>query len=77
MNYIEELGKIKTSRLNEIIVAFNKQQPKETLELSEVELVFYENLEREAQEHFDKYGFYPVFEVGEIEYDDEVLEIYG
>jgi len=37
---------------------------------------FYENLMREANEHLEKYGSWPVFEMGEIEYDDPVLDIY-
>lgn len=41
----------------------------------EVEEKFYESLIEQAEEHYKKYGFYPTFEVDEIEYDDPCLDI--
>ena len=75
--YYREIGKIRTSRLNEIINAVNCKVKKLYIGLkNEVEERFYENLIEEANEHLEKYGSWPVFEMDEIEYDDPVLDIY-
>ena len=75
--YYIELGKIRTRRLNEIINAVNCKVKKLYIGLkNEVEERFYEKLIEEANEHLEKYGSWPVFEMGEIEYDAPVLDIY-
>lgn len=76
--YISELCKIKTSRLNQIIRAVNYKVPEEEIGLDgEVEKQFYDNLIKQANDHVKKYGFWPVFEMGEVEYDDPILDIYN
>ena len=76
--YSIELGKIPTSKLNEIIYAVNCKVSKEKLALrSAKESRFFDNLVDEAVAHEEKYGFWPTFEMGEIEYDDPRLDIYG
>lgn len=75
--YYAALSKIKGSRLNQIIHAVNCKMPKNEINLDgEVEERFYSNLIKEAEAHVKKHGFYPTFEVGEIETDDPVLDIY-
>ena len=75
--YYRELGKIRASRLNQITYAVNCKVPKEEIGLkSEVEEMYYDSLIKQANEHFEKYGFYPTFEMEEIDYDDPCLDIY-
>lgn len=76
--YISGLCKIRTSRLNQIICAVNYKVPEEEIGLDgEVEKQFYDNLIEQAKEHVKKYGRWPVFEMGEIEYNDPILDIYN
>lgn len=75
--YYKELGKIRGSRLNKIIYAVNCKVDKSEIELeTEVESMFYDSLVSQADEHMKKYGFYPTFDMFEIESDDPVLDIY-
>lgn len=76
--YMSKLSDVRTSRLNQIIHAVNCKVPKSEVGLkSDVENRFYDSLIEQANEHVKKYGDWPVFEVGEIESDDPVLDIYG
>lgn len=76
--YLRELGNIKASRLNEIISAVNAKMPKAKAGLkTDVEKMFYERLMKEAKEHEKKYGFWPTFDMTEIESDDPRLDIYN
>ena len=75
--YYRILGETRTSRLNDIIYAVSCRVPKEEAGLANTfESVFYDELTAEAQEHEKKYGCWPVFEIGEIEWDDPRLDIY-
>lgn len=57
-------------RRNAIAAAVNSKIPKEKAGLSgEFEAAYYELLWKEAQLHQEAYGFWPTFEVEEIEYD--------
>ena len=77
-NYLNELGKIPASRLNDIMYAVSCGVPKDEIGLkTETEKTFYESLVDQAEAHKKKYGEYPVFEMAEIEYDDPRLDIYS
>lgn len=76
--FISKLGKIRSSRLNQIIYAVNCKVPEKEIGLNgEVEKMFYDSLIEQANEHVKKHGFWPVFEMCEIETDDPVLDIYN
>lgn len=76
--YLKELGKMKGSRINEIISSVNAKTPKAKAGLkNDVEKMFYDRLTKEAQEHEKKYGFWPTFDMTEIETDDPRLDIYN
>ena len=45
--------------------------------MGEVEERYYAGLIRQAEDHVKEYGNWPVFEMGEIDYDDPVLDIYS
>ena len=73
-----DLNGIPASRINRILYAVNCKVPKtEFGNLSEQEASCYDGFWKEAEEHQSKYGFWPVFEMSEIEYDDPALDIYG
>ena len=72
------LPDLPTSRINRIIDAVNRRYPKEALgKLTDDESVWFDAILKDALKHQEKYGEWPVFEMGEIEYDDPVLDIYG
>ena len=72
------LDGIPTSRINRMLYAISCRVPEEEFgELTEQEAECYQGFWKEAEEHQERYGFWPVFEMGEIEYDDPVLDIYG
>ena len=76
--YFKKLGEIRASRKNEILVAVNCKLPKEKAGLkTEVEKMFYERSWKDAVAHEKKYGFWPTFEMCEIDYDDPCLDIYN
>lgn len=76
-DYLNELGKIPASRLNKLMHMFNCRVPKEEMDLkSDIEEKFYIDMVEEAEAHKEKYGFYPTYEMLEIEEDDPVLDIY-
>lgn len=76
--YRVALSKVRGSRKNDIIDAVNNKIPKEKAGLeTEVEKLFYKRLWKEATAHEKKYGKWPVFEMCEIETDDQVLDIYS
>lgn len=76
--YFKNLSEAKASRLNQIIAAVNKKVKKDKAGLkNEFEQMFYDRLWKEAVAHEKKYGKWPVFECGEIETDDPVLDIYN
>ena len=75
--YMIALGKIPGSRKNQIIMAVNAKIQKEKAGLkSPVEEMFFERLMAEAKTHKKKHGFWPVFEMSEIESEDPALDIY-
>lgn len=75
--YYAELGKIRASRLNEIINGVNCKVPKIQLSLKgEVENRFYKGLIEQANAHVKKHGFWPTFDMMEVESDDPRLDIY-
>ena len=72
------MSDIPTSRLNQITDAVNRRYPKEAVGVEPgAEERHYDALWAEAEEHASRYGFWPTFEMGEIESDDPVLDIYG
>ena len=76
--YIKKLGEMRGSRKNGIISAVNRKVPKEKVGLkTEVEKIFYGELWKEAVAHEKKYGFWPTFEMYEVESDDPRLDIYS
>ena len=76
--YLNELGKIKGSRKNQIIRAVNSKTPKKEFKFkSDVEEKFFDNMMTEAAAHEKKHGFWPTFEMCEIESEDPVLDIYN
>lgn len=75
--YIAGLSKIRASRLNKITNAVNCRVPRDEIGLkSDIEVQYYENLMKEAKAHEKKYGFWPTFDMDEIESDDPALDIY-
>ena len=75
--YFAALSEIRGSRKNEIICAVNRKLPPEQIPLkSQVEERFYQNLWTDAEAIARKYGFWPVYEMCEIETDDTILDIY-
>ena len=76
--YLNELGKLRGSRKNQILMAVNAKMEKENFGFnSEIEEMFFDDLMSEAETHVQKYGFWPVFEMYEIESDDPILDIYN
>ena len=76
-DYMAALGKIRGSRLNEIISAVNNKIPKKDAGLKDaVEERFYDNLVKEADDLEKRGGVRPVFDSVEIESDDPRLDIY-
>lgn len=72
------LDGIPTSRVNRILHAVNcKVAENEFGELTDQEAECYAGFWTEAERHQERYGFWPTFEMGEIESDDPVLDIYG
>ena len=75
--YFNILLKTPNSKLNVIIDAVNRKHSKEEAGLkNEFEEMFYDKLWKEAEEHVKKYEEWPVFEMGEIESEDPILDIY-
>lgn len=75
--YLRKLGEKRGSRLNQIIAAVQNRIPKDNAGLKDaVEEKFFDSLEKQAADHVKKYGFFPVFDLYEIETDDPVLDIY-
>ena len=69
---------IPTSKINRIIDAVNRRYPKEALgTLTADEDVWFDAILGNALEHQERYGCWPTFDMGEIEYDDPLLDIYG
>ena len=76
--YLIELGKLPGSRKNEVIRAVNQKVAKKKFALKgETEEMFFDRLMNEAAAHEKKYGKWPVFDMGEIESDDPVLDVYS
>lgn len=75
--YFSALAKARASRLNELTDAVNRKTPKAEAGLKEeFEEMYYDRLWKEAEDHEKKYGFWPTFEMEEIESDDPALDIY-
>ena len=75
--YIIELGKMPARRLNEIIMMVERRTPKEEASLcSETEEIYFDRLMESAVEHEKKYGFWPAFQLWELDHDDPALDIY-
>ena len=76
--YQEWSAKVPTSRENDITYAVNCKVPaKEAGLKNEFEKAYYEYLWKEAELHQEAYGFWPVFEMGELEWDDPRLDRYS
>lgn len=76
--FLTEFRKMRGSRINDIIHAVNFKIPKAEAGLkNEVERRYYDNLTKEAQNHEKEYGFWPAFDMVEIETDDPRLDIYS
>ena len=76
--YFKQLCNAKSSRLNQITAAVNKKVTKKAAGLhGEFEEMYFDRLMAEAKNHEKKYGKWPVFEMGEIESEDPVLNIYN
>lgn len=76
--YFRKLSDIPGSRKNQIIDAVNRKVAKDKAGLKdEVEKMFFDRLMLEAAAHEDKHGFWPTFEMCEIESDDPKLDIYN
>lgn len=77
-NYLNELGKLRASRRNEIAYMVSCKVPKNEAGLKlDIEEQYFDSLMETAREHEAIYGFWPTFEMEEIESDDPVLDIYG
>ena len=56
----------------------NRRYPKEAIGVKKgKEEEYYDSFWNEANGLAAKYGFWPTFDMCEIEYDDPVLDIYG
>ena len=76
--YHEAWNLIRQSRKNEIIAAVNAKILKENMDFNnEAEAKYYEYLTAEADAYEEYGGVRPIFEMGEIDYDDPVLDIYN
>jgi len=76
--YFKRLCEARASRLNVIIGAVNSKLKQQDAGLrDEFERMFFDNLVAEAKSHEEKYGFWPTFEMMEIDTDDPVLDIYS
>lgn len=70
--------KVGTSRKNEIAYAVNCKVSEEEAGLKDkFEKAYYDYLWKEAELHQEAYGFWPVFEMGEIESNDPRLDRYS
>lgn len=76
-DYLVRLQEIPTMRRNEIYKMVSAQIPEEEMGLtSDIERELYADLMDQAKAHLDTYGFWPEFELEEIEYDNPALDIY-
>lgn len=76
--YHEKWNQIRQSRINDIIVAVNSRVSKDDFDFrTKAELKYFEYLTAEADAYEEYLGERPVFEVGEIDFDDPVLDIYS
>ena len=73
----DKIRNLRASTRNHIAIAVSQRIPKEEMNYSEAEEAYYDILTEEATEHEKVYGFWPTFEMEEIEYDDPILDIYG
>ena len=65
------------SRTNYLLASINNRIPKSKTDIrSKAEERQYDEFLREAEELYRDYGIWPVFEMGELEYD-EIPDIYG
>ena len=72
-----ELRRLSSRAMNRIIRHINSRSPKKTCDITNrAEEEFFDNVLDEAERHLEKYGFWPVFELCEIDYDDPILDIY-
>ena len=75
--YLKELGKLRASRRNELAYMASCRVPIDEAGLKlPIEREYYDRLIQQSNEHYNKYGFYPTYEMEEIEYDDPCLDIY-
>lgn len=74
---LRELYQLRASRRNDIAYAVSCRVPKEEFEFrAKIDERYFDLLIEEAEAHVKKYGFWPVFEMEEIDYDDPILDIY-
>ena len=66
--YLRKLSEISPRIKNSIITAVTcKRTDLEAYLESEVERMFYQHLWKEAEAHLEKYGFWPVFDLCELD----------
>lgn len=76
-SYEEWCYNLPGSQRNRIVRLVNCRVPKSEADFkNEFEEMLYDELWGYAEEHLKKYGFWPTFEMAEIEWDDPVLDIY-
>lgn len=76
--YEEWRSNLTGSLWNKILRAVNGKIPKAEMKFrNEFEEQLYDETWAEAEAHVKKYGFWPTFEMAEIDWDDPVLDIYG
>ena len=66
--YYAELSKKSPRELNAIISLVQSRVPKEEANLKdEVEEMFFDSLEKQAEQHVKEYGFFPTYELCELD----------
>ena len=77
-DYHKAWDEIRQSRKNDIIAAVNSKIQKDEITFNdEAELKYFEYLTAEADAYEEYGGVRPIFEMGEIDYDDPILDIYN
>lgn len=67
--YLRQLIDIPPRRKNSIIAAVTCKMPEMKIQLeTEVERMFYQRLWKEAEAHLEKYGFWPTFDLYELDW---------
>lgn len=76
--YEEWFSNLTGRQTNEFLRAVNAKTPKDQIEFkNKFGEQYYDRLWEEAEAHEKKYGFWPTYEMCEIEWEDPVLDVYG